>query len=100
MRRDFDTKTCWLLCGLECDAENECDLYKRGGCLSSGEQIACASDESADYAISKKIRALLGGLRQSNDNARMVGNMMVTAENALHEVMDSKPEGMMNVGRA
>ena len=68
--------------------KNESGLNKSSKRLSGGERITGAADGGADYAISEKMRVLIRGLRQSNDNAKTAGNLLATAENALHETAD------------
>ncbi len=52
--------------------------------LSTGEKITQAADDGSAYAISERMRAMIRGLRQANDNAKTATDLLKTAEDALH----------------
>ncbi len=54
--------------------------------LSSGLRVNRAADDAAGLAISEKMRAQIGGLRQGQRNAQDGISMLQTAEGALSEV--------------
>src|SRR5213080_3023675 len=54
--------------------------------LSSGYRINTAADDAAGLAISEKLRAQIGGLKQANSNAQDGISLVQTAEGSLNEV--------------
>jgi flagellin len=54
--------------------------------LSSGYRINRAADDSAGLAISEKLRAQIGGLKQSQRNVQDAISLVQTAEGAMQEV--------------
>ena len=54
--------------------------------LSSGYRINSAADDAAGLAISEKLNAQIGGLKQANSNAQDGISLVQTAEGSLNEV--------------
>jgi flagellin len=54
--------------------------------LASGYRINRAADDAAGLAISEKLRAQIGGLRQAQRNAQDAVSLVQTAEGSLQEV--------------
>ncbi len=65
-------------------SNNKRSMEKSARHLSTGEKITQAADDGSAYAISERMRAMIRGLRQANDNAKTATDLLKTAEDALH----------------
>ena len=54
--------------------------------LSSGLRINKAADDSAGSAISTRMHNQIQGMKQANENAQQVNNLIQTAENGLNDI--------------